>query len=311
MRVTGSFYSQAMVRQLNVLAARQYKLQNQVATGQKLHAPEDDPAAMQRTLALRQEQQNVAQFQENIAGLKERASAAFDTLKAVKEKLDRANDLAIQAGGLRSPEELKDYGNQVKQLIEGAVQLLNAKQRGQFLFAGTKSDAPPFAISTDAEGVVTGVAYRGNSNVNVAEIESGALVAVDVPGENGSGSGPRGLAADSRAGADLFGHLIALQNHLLAGDVAAVKAEDLPALAQDEDNLIFHIGNNGGVQTRLETAGSLASAQALSLSQMVSQEADADLADSIMQLNQTQTAYQAALASGAGLLKMSLMDYLR
>ena len=36
-----------------------------------------------------------------------------------------------------------------------------------------------------------------------------------------------------------------------------------------------------------------------------------DLADSIMQLNQTQTAYQAALASGAGLLKMSLMDYLR
>ncbi len=265
---------------------------------------------MQRKLALRQEQQNVAKFQENIAGWKERASAAFDTLNAVKEKLNRTNDLAIQAGGLRSPEELQDYGNQVKQLIEGAVQLLNAKQRGQFLFAGTKSDAPPFAISTDAEGVVTGVAYRGNSNVNVAEIESGALVAVDVPGANASGSGPRGLAADSRAGADLFGHLIALQNHLLAGDVAAVKAEDLPALARDEANLIFHIGNNGGVQTRLETAGSLASAQALSLSQIVSQEADADLADSIMQLNQTQTAYQAALASGAGLLKMSLMDYL-
>lgn len=64
-------------------------------------------------------------------------------------------------------------------------------------------------------------------------------------------------------------------------------------------------------QVRLETAASLASSQSLSLNQMISNETDANLSETIVQLTQTQTAYQAALQSGAGILKMSLMDYLR
>lgn len=311
MRITGNYYSQAMVSQLNTLASRQYKLQNQIATGQKIHAPEDDPAAMQRTMALRNQQQNVGQFQDNIALLKERSTASFNTLSALKKLSDRASEIAIRADGTRAPDELKTYGNEITQLIKQAAQLLNSQHRDQYLFSGTKSDQAPFSVSTDASGVVTGVAYAGSASVAQTEIEAGATLSVDVPGENNSGNGARGLVADSRSGADLFAHLISLQNNLLAGDTAAVAATDRAALERDEDNLIYHIGNNGAIQTRLETAASLASSQSLSLNQMISNEADADLAESIMQLNQTQTAYQAALASGAGLLKMSLMDYLR
>lgn len=311
MRITGNYYSQAMVSQLNTLASRQYKLQNQIATGQKIHAPEDDPAAMQRTMALRNQQQNVGQFQDNIALLKERSTASFNTLNALKKLSDRASEIAIRADGTRAPDELKTYGNEITQLIKQAAQLLNSQHRDQYLFSGTKSDQAPFSVSTDASGVVTGVAYAGSASVAQTEIEAGATLSVDVPGENNSGSGARGLVADSRSGADFFAHLISLQNNLLAGDTAAVAATDRVALERDEDNLIYHIGNNGAIQTRLETAASLASSQSLSLNQMISNEADADLAESIMQLNQTQTAYQAALASGAGLLKMSLMDYLR
>jgi flagellin-like hook-associated protein FlgL len=43
----------------------------------------------------------------------------------------------------------------------------------------------------------------------------------------------------------------------------------------------------------------------------ISQEADADLAQTIVQLTQTQTAYQAALQSGGQILSQSLLDYLR
>lgn len=311
MRVTGSYYSQAMVSQLNTLASRQYKLQNQIATGQKLHAPEDDPAAMQRTLALRDQQQTLAQFQDNIAVLRERSMASFDQIKSLKEKSDRAGEITILAEGIRSPEELITYGNEVTQMIEEAVQLLNSQHRDQYLFAGTKTDQSPFTIVKDGSGAITAVTYNGSSNVAEADIEAGASVSVDVPGENRSGTGVRGLVADNRFGADLFSHLISLQNHLLAGDANAASTTDRLALEKDEENLIYHIGSNGTVQSRLETAASLASSQSLSLGSMISNEADADLAESIMQLNQTQTAYQAALASGAGLLRMSLMDYLR
>jgi len=37
---------------------------------------------------------------------------------------------------------------------------------------------------------------------------------------------------------------------------------------------------------------------------------DADLAQTLVRLNQTQTAYQAAMQSGAQLLQSSLLDYL-
>jgi flagellar hook-associated protein 3 FlgL len=311
MRVTGNFFSTTMVNQINGLTARQYDLQNQIATGQKIHAPEDDPAAVQRTLGLQAQKAELAQFADNIALLQERSGAAFSSLKALKKISDRAGELATMADDTRSPDELKAYGEEVTQLIQQAVQLLNNKHREAYLFGGTTSGPSPFTVTTDANGLVTGVTYNGNASVAVNEIESGAGLNVDVPGANTTGTGARGLVTDSRVGADFFNHLISLQNNLLSGNTTAIANTDRAALARDEDNLIYHIGNNGAVQTRLDTAATLNSSQALSLNQMISHEVDADLPETIVQLTQAQTAYQAALQSGAGILKLSLLDYIQ
>jgi flagellar hook-associated protein 3 FlgL len=196
-------------------------------------------------------------------------------------------------------------------MIQQAVQTMNSKYREQYLFAGTQSDQPPFTIALDTNGNVTSVSYQGNTSVPQNEIDTGATIAVDAPGENNTGVGARGLVSDNRVGADFFNHLIALQNHLLAGDATAIQNTDAPALQADEDNFIYHISNNGAAQTRLETAATIAGDRSLSLQQMISKEADADLTDTMVQLSQTQNAYQAALQSGALLMQTSLLDYLR
>ena len=311
MRVTSNSFTSSLVDQLNRLAGRQYKLQNQVATGQRIQAPEDDPAAVQRTLSLSVEAGAVKQFNNNIALLRERATTAFDALKAVKTISDRAGEIATLADGTKSPDELRIYATEVTQLIQQAAQVLNGKQRGDYLFGGTASGQSPFTVTTDANGNVTGVTYNGNTNVAEADIASGVGLSVDVPGANSTGSGPRGLVSDSRTGADFFNHLIALQNNLLAGDTGAIAATDLAALRSDEDNFLHHIGNNGAVQMRLETAATVASARSLSLDQMISKEADADIAETLVQFNQAQYAYQAALQSGAGIMGRSLLDFLQ
>lgn len=311
MRVTSNYFSNSLVNQLNLLTARQYKLQNQAATGQRIQSPEDDPAAMQRTMELRAEASSLAQYTQNISVLQEHANASYDALTAVKKISDRAGEIATLADGTRSPEELKTYGAEVTQLIQQAVQSLNAKYGNQYLFSGTLSDQQPFTVTTDANGLVTGVTYQGNSTVADTQVETGFTIAVDVPGENNSGSGARGLIADSRFGADFFNHLISLQNNLLAGDTNAIANTDRGNLQNDENNLLYHISNNGAVQTRLDTAASLAGSRSLSVKKMVANESSADLTDTIMQLNQTQTAYQAALQSSANLFGMSLLNYLR
>ena len=310
MRVTSNTFTDTFINQLRVLSARQQRLQNQAASGQRISLPEDDPAAVQRTLNLNAEAQAIKQYSANITTLQDRATASFDAMKAIKKVSDRAGEIATLADGTKSPDELRSYATELSQLIQQAAQVMNTQYRGDYIFGGTQTNQPPFALTTDANGAVTSVTYQGNTSVAENEFGSGVTVAVDVPGANATGTGPRGLITDSRTGADFFNHLISLQNHLIGGDTDAIATTDRPALANDEDNLIFQIGNNGAVQTRLETAATTLSNRSLSLKGLISKETDADLAETLVQYNQAQYAYQAALQSGAGIMQLSLLDYL-
>ncbi len=310
MRVTGNTFSTNFLNQVNRLTVRQQQLQNQAATGQRITAPEDDPAAMQRVLGLKTEQQNLTQYSNTIAALQDRAMSSFNAIKGVKTVSDRAGEIATLADGTRSPEELKTYASEVTELIKQAVQVMNSQHGDQYLFGGTASSQPPFTLTTDADGNVTDVTYQGNTSVVENEIGSGSAISIDAPGENTSGTGARGIITDSRSGADFFNHLISLRDHLLAGDTAAIASTDRPALSDDEENLIYHISNNGVMQSRLEAANTAGKTRKDSLEQVISREADADLTETLVSLSQTQTAYQAALQSGASLMKLSLMNYL-
>jgi flagellar hook-associated protein 3 FlgL len=311
MRVTSNTIPDSLVDQLAKLTLRQNRLQDMATSGQRVRLPEDDPSAMQRILNLQAEAKAGAQYQRNTSNLRAQTQASYEVVRGLKKVSDRAGELAVLADDLKSPEELKIYANEITQLIKQAVQTANGKFRGDYLLSGTRSDQPSFVLTTDADGLVTGVTYQGNSNVALFEVGQGLTLSVQSPGANTSGSGPRGLVTDSRSGADFFNHLISLQNHLLAGDTAAVASTDLPQLGRDEENLALSVGENGIVQARLDAAAGTAAQQALSLEGLVSNEADADLAQTLVRLNQTQTAYQAALQSGARLLSTSLLDYLR
>lgn len=311
MRVTNNMFPDRLAGQLATLTARQNRLQDQVATGQRISRAEDDPGAMRRVLDLQVESRKAEQHKHNITALKEQAGVSYAALQPLRRVSDRAGELAILADGTKSPENLRLYASEVSQLIQQAVQLANTKHRGDYLFAGTKNDQPPFVLATNSAGLVTSVTYQGNTNVASTEVAEGLTASAQVVGANASGSGARGLFADTAAGADFFNHLISLQNHLQAGDAAAVNATDVPALAKDEDNILFHLALNGTVQARLATAENLASDRVFSTEKLISNEADADLAQTLVRLNETQNAYRAALQSGGTIMNISLLDYLR
>src|SRR5260221_98187 len=293
MRVTANSFPDSLINQLNELSQRQQRLQNQAATGQRIQLPEDDPAAMGRVLNLQTEAKSVAQFQNNIASLTETAQSTYGVMTGLKKVLDRASELATLADGTKSPAELKLFATELTQLIKQGVQLTQTKDRGDYLLSGTRSDQAPFVMTTDADGNVTSVTYQGNQSAPQSEIAEGVTMSAHIVGANPTGSGPRGLITDSRFGADLFNHLISLQNHLLAGDTASVANTDRAALANDEENLVAHLGNNGAVQARLEASAAVAASRGDALEKSGSKEADADLTQNFVHLSQTPNAYQA------------------
>ncbi len=139
----------------------------------------------------------------------------------------------------------------------------------------------------------------------------GVTLSPYTPGQNNSGSGPRGLITDSRSGADFFNHLIDLQNNVQAGNTNAVHGTDLPNLLTDEENFLYHMSTNGSIQARLESADTIASQRTHALEREISKQADADLAQTLVRLNETNNAYQAALQGAGKILNQSLLDYIR
>lgn len=313
MRVATNAYTEAMLNQFNQLASQQYNLQSQVSTGLSVQSPSDNPTAMQNTLSYLSDQATQAQYSANITTLQSRATSVSTVLQTLSTISSRAGELATSAGsGTSTQSDLTNYASEVNTLINQVVSAANTKDpsTGHYLFGGTASGTAPFTTTTDANGNVTAVTYNGNSTVNQTQIGAGLTATADIPGVNTGSTGARGLITDSQSGADFLNHLIQLRDDLNAGNTTAVANTDTANLQKDENNLSYQIANNGVMQTQLNTASSLATNNTQSLNQMITNASSADLVQTMVQLNQAQTAYQAALQSGAKIMQLSLLNYL-
>lgn len=311
MRVTTSTYANDLALQLSQITARQSRLQQQAASGQRIQQASDDPVATRRVLDLQGEASRVSQYRTNIARQQELATASYQSIRALKTINDRASEIATKADNTKSRIELTTYANDITERIKAAVQEANGKVHESYMFGGTRTDVPPFKMTLDSDGHVASVTYQGNTDVAETEIAEGVTFTSQSLGANTTGSGPRGLFTDPRAGADFFGHLIALQNQLLAGDTDAIKDGTRANLIKDGENLLYHVGTNGALQSRLEASDAVANQRLEAIDGRISKEADADLADTLVRLNQTSTAYQAALQTANKLLNQSLLDFIR
>ena len=310
MRVTTSMFPDALVAQLNMLQQRQQQLQTEAATGLRVQLPSDDPSATRLVLDMQGESQQVSQYKANISTLLQQATASSSAMQQLKTIADRAGEIATQADGTSSQQDLTNYATEVTQLIQQAAQIMNTQFQGDYLFGGTQTSQPPYVVATDSNGTITGVTYEGNTTTAQVEIAQGDTVSVQTIGANTTGGGPQGLITDTRSGADLFNHLISLQNNLRAGNTAAITSTDQANLSKDDQNIITQIASNAAIQDRLNTASSIADTRTAALTQLISNQADADMAQTITQLSQTQNAYSAALQSGAAIMQLSILNYL-
>jgi flagellar hook-associated protein 3 FlgL len=311
MQVTTTSFANNFLYQISHLETQQSNLQNETATGLAVTQPEDNPAVMNQVLNLQAEASSDSQYQNNIAQIQSSAGTASDALNSLQTIVEQASEIATQANGLDSSTQLSSYATQVGQLIQQALQIGNTQDsQGNYLFAGTDTGAAPFSATTDATGDVTAVTYNGNSSVAESEIAPGLTVSAQSPGENNTGSGAEGVFADSRTGADLFSHLISLQQDLQSGNTSAISSTVSPNLAKDEDNVVTQVSANGVLQSTLQAASNTAQQQVTTEDSQMSDATSANLAQTLTQLSQTQTAYQAALESGTMIMGLSLMEFL-
>lgn len=299
MRVASTTVSDNIIRQIQQLSSQQARLQTQVSTGQRISAPEDDPAAVARVLNFTSERRQLVQYGQNASRALAVSQSTYAGLQNIKKISDRAGELATLGTGTLGTDAMQAYATETNQLIEQAVQAANSTFNGDYLYAGTKVDAPPFTITRDATtGQITGVTYAGNTAQSSIALSETSSVSPSTDGATNTGIG------------DFINHLISLRDALASGSTSAVAAVQ-PDLTDSENRLVSAIANVGGVQTRIEASQTQQADRTTSLDSLISSEADVDLPTTVVKLSQVQTAYQAALQSASNIMSTSLLDYLK
>jgi flagellar hook-associated protein 3 FlgL len=298
MRIASNTVQDNIVRQIQLLGGQTSKLQTQVAMGQRIDSADDDPAAAGRVLSQQSELRRVEQYSLNATRALEISQASFAGLNSLKDVSDRATEIATLGRSPTSPEALGAYAAEVNQMIEQLLQVGNSRLGNDYIFAGTAIDTPPFSATRDANGDVTAATYDGNT------------VRAGIPLSEVASVTPFTNPATNQGIGDMINRLVALRDGLRNADGTALATAQSDLLLS-EDLLVTALADNGAVQLRIEVQQHQQQSRGDNLVALVQGETAVDLPQSIVKLNQAQTAYQAALQSAANIMRISLLDYIQ
>lgn len=149
------------------------KLMQQMATGQRLLLPSDDPIASVRLLRVQREEASLAQYRENIASLSGSLSKQEANLKAISDTMLQVQDLLLWAAnlGANAGEDLAAMASELRTLEQTILGFANVRdEEGRYLFSGTKTNQPAILLEDD------GYTLGGNNEYRRAAVANGVLV---------------------------------------------------------------------------------------------------------------------------------------
>jgi flagellar hook-associated protein 3 FlgL len=184
MRVTTRMAVGTLVSNLNRSYGRITNFQTQLSSGTRLNNLSDDPAAVERSLALRSELRNVEQFQKNIGDGVGWLELSEATLNELETLFVEARGLAVQGStSTYNSSQRGAIADQVDQFLEHALSLSEARYRGRYIFSGTQTGDPPYIAKRDDDGNVLSMEPRADSTGSIErEVGDGIVMQVNIPG---------------------------------------------------------------------------------------------------------------------------------
>jgi len=270
----------------------------ELATGRRVNVPSDDPSAATADVQNQALQGQNDQYLQNTTNLEGMLQTADSTLSSVVTALNQAISLGVQGGnGGLSAAQQQAIAQQVEGIQSQVVQLANVSYQGSYIFGGTATQSPPFALDPTQS---SGVSYSGNTGVNTVEISQGETMQVNLPGSQ----------VFQGAGGNVMGCLQQLVTALQSGNadgIAAATTQVTNALSYLSQQRIFF----GSAVSQLTDNQSFLQKEQVSLQTQDNALVGADLAQAATDLAQAQTAQTAALEAIAQALPQSLLNYLK
>jgi flagellar hook-associated protein 3 FlgL len=268
----------------------------QMSTGKRVNVPADDPLAAAQMVGNQAQTSRSDQYLQNIDTLTSQLQTADTALGSAVTAVTQAITLGVQGStGTLSAANRQQIVQNLLGIQSQLVQLANTSVGGSYLFGGTATTAPPYALDSTSP---SGVTYNGNAGTNTVQIADGLNLQTNLPGSQ---------LFQNSAG-DVFGSLQKLITALQTGTAAGSATNDLrTAFDSLTGQRIFY----GNAVSQLNSRQSFLQLEQVTLKSQANNLVGADLTKAATDLTRAQTAHDAALAAAAKILPTSLLDYLR
>lgn len=296
MRVTGKMLNLQLLENLQNNYVRLQRFQDQLASGQRVLRPGDDPIGVGYVMRYDTELSRSEEFLKNVSTALGWLKTMDSLMQQSMNVLHRARTLVQEAATGTVPADARlSIAAEFKQLKEQMVTIGNSTYDGRFMFNGQKTDVAPYTLVNAANDATDRGVYR----LNVAP---GVSVPLSIPGE------------------DIFGQAGSAQNvfKVLDDVIAHLQANDQNALLQDiakieerMDAIQRSWAEIGARTNRFELIQNRILDEQISLQKLRSDVNDVDMAEVITQLKTQESVLQATLAVGARIAQVSLVDFLK
>ena len=276
------------------------KTQQQLATGERILAPSDDPAAATQAMQLEQIIETTKQYQRNGNYAESKLSLEETVLVEVGNILQRVRELAVRANNdTLSAGDRTAIAAEVRSVQKDLVQLANTQDaNGEYVFAGFKTATIPF--SDDGAGNFT---YNGDQGQRALQIGDNRQVTIGDSGDRVF------MRVDDGAGgfSSMFDVLYEFATDLEAN---APNTATLTKLDSALDNVLTVRASIGARMNSIENQRGANDSFSLLMEENRSKLRDLDYAEAVSRFEQQMLALQASQQSFIKIEGLSLFNYL-
>jgi|SRR5579863_2412784 len=268
----------------------------QIASGQSVNLPSDNPAAAAGLVRNTSDTSAADQFLRSIGSIQGEVQNADSTLNSVITSLQRAISLGVEgASGTLNQADRNAIATEVQGIQSQLLNLANLSYQGSYVFAGTATQTAPYVLNPASP---SGVQYVGNAGTNSVTLGNHFTVQTNLPGSQ----------LLTAPGTDMFQAIQDLITGLQSGTgIAAAVGEVSTAYNYIDTQRVFY----GNAENQLNSQQTFLNTETTQLAQQQNTLGGADLAAVISNLTNAQTSRQATLEAIGSNARTDLFDFIK
>ncbi|MBQ3102147.1 flagellar hook-associated protein FlgL [bacterium] len=301
-RVSNNMVSKLMVQRTSEASGKIYKIQQQIASGNRFQHVSEDPYAGMQVLKIKSQLSGLSDWDSSVANAKNQIEMTYDTLSVYEDNLQRIYELSVTlASDIHSASTRDAIMTEINERTKTIESLANTQYQGDYIFGGSNTKNQPYTLAADGNVTYAGSSADKNWKKQL-EVSDGDIVQTNVLGLDVFGDNTSGIFVAMRE----LNEVVNTEPY----DVKAVLAVQ-EQIQNSITSVVDTLGEISGYANKLDAVQSINEKITTRLTEQKSELYETDIVQAASDLSMAQTSLQATLQISALMLGgATLLDYI-